>query len=158
MPPSPLLSTCFCGSSQPYAACCRVFLESQADAETAQALMRSRYTAYVLGDEKYLLQTWAPATCPQILDLAINQVKWLGLEIHTCRKGLMLDNEGEVEFSVTYVAAGCVCTLHENSRFVRLERKWYYLDGKCDISRKKIERNSPCPCNSGRKFKQCCLS
>ncbi len=118
--------------------------------------MRSRYTAYVLGYSEYILQTWAPVTRPQILDLTTDKVKWLGLVIHDCREGLETDRGGEVEFIATSIAAGCLCTMHENSRFIRPEQYWYYLDGRCESAGKRLDRNSPCPCNSGKKFKRCC--
>ena len=118
--------------------------------------MRSRYTAYVLGNEPYLLATWAPSTRPAALDLEAHPVKWLQLTIHS-HQHEELTGTGEVDFSARYLDRDQLCTLRENSRFVRQEGLWYYLDGTAATHRKKIGRNSPCPCGSGKKFKRCCL-
>lgn len=118
--------------------------------------MRSRYTAYVLKRRDYLLATWAPATRPVSLDLDAEKIKWLALKIHQCLKGLAADNEGEVEFTAVYLAANMFCTMHEISSFIRLADKWCYVDGKCEMTRRKLDRNTTCPCGSGKKFKRCC--
>lgn len=147
---------CLCGSKQNFSSCCEPLIKRQTQALTAQALMRSRYTAYSLGYSEYILQTWAPDTRPLDMDLTHEQVKWLGLEIHGCKDGLASHRQGEVEFTATSISAGYLCTMRENSRFIRSEQSWYYLDGRCEITRKKLDRNSPCPCHSGKKFKRCC--
>jgi len=89
--------------------------------------MRSRYTAYVLGDEAYLLATWHPRTRPADVrpDPA---VKWLGLEVRDHR---VLDaSHAEVEFVARYRVQGRGTRLHERSRFVREDDgRWYYVDG-----------------------------
>lgn len=148
---------CHCGSGQNFSDCCQPLLDQQStSAETALALMRSRYTAYVLNREDYLLATWAPETKPTTLNLDSEQVKWLGLKIHRCLNGLSTDSEGEVEFTAAYLAANIFCTLHEVSRFIRLDGKWFYVDGKCEMTRTKSDRNASCPCGSSKKFKRCC--
>lgn len=91
--------------------------------------MRSRYSAYVLQLEDYLLQTWHPDTRPDSLDLAQDrQTKWLGLEV------LRFESTGEntaiVEFVARYKINGKAEQLHEISRFVKMDKKWYYIDGK----------------------------
>jgi SEC-C motif-containing protein len=150
---------CHCGSGQKFADCCQPLLDQQqASAETALALMRSRYTAYVLHRSDYLLATWAPETKPAALNLENERVQWLGLKIHRCLDGLATDSEGEVEFTAAYLTANILCTMHEVSRFIRFAGRWYYVDGKCEMMRTKSDRNAPCPCGSGRKFKRCCGS
>lgn len=95
--------------------------------------MRSRYSAYVLGLEDYLLQTWHPDTRPAALDLAGDtQTKWLGLEIKRLevkRSETSAADSAVVEFVARYKAGGKAYRLHETSSFIRLGSKWYYLNG-----------------------------
>lgn len=118
---------CPCESKKPYSACCETYLQGLA-APTAEALMRSRYTAYVLELENYLLKTWHPDTRPASLNLAEDPTtKWLGLQIKH------VENTGEetstVEFVACYKIAGKAERLHEISQFVRVEGCWFYLTG-----------------------------
>jgi SEC-C motif domain protein len=147
---------CPCGSGQGFSSCCRPLIDLQVEAKTALQLMRSRYTAYVIGRSDYLHLTWAPVSRPRSLDLEAEKVKWLGLEIHRCTAGLATDDEGEVAFTASFIAAGMLCRLLENSRFTRVAGKWLYVDGDDEMERWKIERNAACPCSSGKKFKRCC--
>lgn len=118
---------CPCGSGRPYAACCGPLHGGQA-APTAETLMRSRYSAYVLGLEAYLLATWHPSTRPEELDLAAEPPpKWLGLEIR--RHTQADESHAVVEFVARYRVAGRGQRLHETSRFVREEGRWLYVDG-----------------------------
>jgi SEC-C motif-containing protein len=90
--------------------------------------MRSRYTAFVLGDVAYLLATWHPATRPRELDLEPD-IHWLGLEVRACR--MIDDCHAEVEFVARSRMQGRAQRLHERSRFVReADGRWYYLDGE----------------------------
>ncbi|KAF1020234.1 MAG: hypothetical protein GAK30_02658 [Paracidovorax wautersii] len=88
--------------------------------------MRSRYTAFTLGREDYLCATWADGKAPEALALD-PATKWLGLEV----KGHWLrgDAQAEVEFVARYREAGRAVRLHERSRFVREQGRWYYVDG-----------------------------
>jgi SEC-C motif domain protein len=90
--------------------------------------MRSRYSAFVLGDGQYLLATWHPTTRPRTLDLDPS-VRWTGLEVLTTTGGSLLGSEGTVEFRAHYVRNGGASAQHENSRFVREDGQWRYLDG-----------------------------
>lgn len=90
--------------------------------------MRSRYTAFVLGDAGYLLGTWHPDTRPRALVLDTD-VRWTGLEILGTTGGRLFDAVGTVEFQASYVSAGRAGAQHENSRFVRDGGRWHYLDG-----------------------------
>jgi SEC-C motif-containing protein len=90
--------------------------------------MRSRYTAYTLGLEPYLLATWHPSTRPAALELdAEPRRKWLGLQVKCHRESGA--THAEVEFVARHKIGGRAWRLHENSRFVREEGQWYYLDG-----------------------------
>ncbi len=119
---------CPCGSQRSYRDCCgRCHAgEPAADAET---LMRSRYSAYVIGDRDYLLTTWHASTRPQHLDLGPpDSVRWLGLSIK--RSHPIDDDHAEVEFVArSRSGGGPASRLHEISRFVREQGRWYYVDG-----------------------------
>lgn len=149
---------CFCCSQLPFSECCEPILLDHARALTPEMLMRSRYTAYVLGKEEYLLATWDPSTRPQTLSLEENPVKWLRLTIHSAGDGPADEDMGAVDFSAEGIDRDQLCILRETSRFRRHKGLWYYLDGSCRITHEKVGRNSPCPCGSGKKFKRCCLA
>jgi len=97
-------------------------------APTAEALMRSRYSAYVLGLEGYLLQTWHPDTRPATLNLADDiQTKWLGLQVKPFV--ITSGNTATVEFIARYKIGGKAERIHEVSQFERIDGRWYYLTG-----------------------------
>jgi len=116
---------CPCLSGLPYAECCEP-LHLGAAAPTAERLMRSRYSAFAVGDEAYLATTWHPSSRPADLTLNPDQ-KWVSLEIVGRTKGGLLDTEGTVEFRAAYRFEGARYEQHENSRFVRLDKRWVYL-------------------------------
>ena len=130
------MTLCPCESGKPYSKCCEVY-HLGAPAPTAEALMRSRYSAYALSDQNpalidYLLQSWHAETRPQNLNLnGDNAAKWLGLHIKRYHN---IDAENAiVEFVARYKPAhnpgGKAERLHETSRFKRIEKHWYYVDG-----------------------------
>ncbi|MEU5948719.1 YchJ family protein [Micromonospora sp. NPDC047465] len=119
--------TCPCGSAQPYAQCCGRLHRGEADAATAEALMRSRYSAFAVGDTAYLLRSWHSSTRPRRLDLEPGQ-RWTGLEIVDADRGGLFDATGVVEFRAHYRAGGRPGTQTERSRFVREDGRWVYLD------------------------------
>lgn len=89
--------------------------------------MRSRYSAYVLGLEEYLLDTWHPSTRPEYLNLANDRTKWLGLEVKRFEPN---DESAIVEFIARYKTNGKAEKLHETSRFKRIAQRWFYVDGE----------------------------
>lgn len=120
---------CPCQSGRAYARCCAPLHRGVAVAADAAALMRSRYCAYVRGDAAYLRDTWHPSTRPPALDLAdAASTRWLGLDV---RRHAQADpDHAIVEFIARYrVGGGSAVRLHEISRFVREDGRWYYLDG-----------------------------
>lgn len=148
------MSLCPCGSGLDAEQCCSRYFAG-ADAPTCEALMRSRYTAYVAANHDYLRRTWHPQTCPE--SLGGTALKWLNLKIVNTDKGAAGDTTGEVTFVAAFFDGRKGRELHERSRFVRDDNgRWLYLDGDCSLS--EIGRNDPCPCGSGRKFKACCGS
>ena len=126
----PIAVPCPCGRAAAYAACCEP-LHCGAPAADAAALMRSRYSAYVLGLAAYLLATWHASTRPSTLDLnEVPQPKWLGLEVK--RFETNGPDSAVVEFVARYRVGGRGQRLHETSRFVREDGRWYYVDGVID--------------------------
>ena len=118
-------TACPCGGNQ-YATCCGRF-HAGAVADTAEQLMRSRYAAYVLGLSDYVHASWHASTRPERADLAHDaQCKWLGLEI---RQHDAQGDDARVEFVARYKTGGRAQRLHEISRFVREDGRWFYLDG-----------------------------
>jgi len=126
------VAACPCGSGTAYAACCEP-MHQGAPALTAEALMRSRYSAFVLGLDAYLLQTWHPATRPSSLDLdAEPRPQWLGLEVK--RFEVTGKDSAVVEFVARYKVGGKAQRLHEVSRFERIDGRWVYVDGEFTAS------------------------
>ena len=120
---------CDCGSSSPYADCCGRYHAGplHLQAPSAEALMRSRYSAYVRNLTGYLLDTWHSRTRPGVLDPNPPGIRWLGLEV---RGHWVQDTDhASVEFLARSKLGGRAQRLHETSRFVHEEGRWYYLDG-----------------------------
>lgn len=120
---------CPCGSGRDYAACCARWHagEHHLQAPDAEALMRSRYSAYVLGMGDYLRDTWHASTRPGEPLSFDPALRWLGLEV---RRHLQTDaDRAVVEFVARSKRGGRAQRLHETSRFVREEGRWFYVDG-----------------------------
>lgn len=122
---------CPCGSGRAYADCCQPLIDNLRQADTAEELMRSRYSAFALGDADHLFRTWHPATRPK--DVDPGALSWEGLEILDTDGGGVADDEGVVEFLAHFRSGtGRRSTpgrLHERSRFGRRAGRWFYLDG-----------------------------
>ena len=125
------MSICPCGRTTARGAalqladCCGPILAGEA-AATAEQLMRSRYTAFVLGRVEHVLATWHASTRPA--ELSLDAHKWLGLEVR--RHALTGLDSAEVEFVARFRVGGKAVRQHERSRFVREGGRWFYLDGK----------------------------
>ncbi|MEV1130678.1 YchJ family metal-binding protein [Agromyces sp. NPDC049794] len=133
MPRSPAVFTtpspgdrCPCLSGETFGECCGRFLTGAADAPTAEQLMRSRFTAFAVGDADYLLATWHPSTRPLGLDLD-PALRWYRLDVVRRERGGPLDRDGIVEFAAFYRHDGERGELHEVSRFVREGGRWRYV-------------------------------
>ncbi len=120
------IATCPCGRGD-YAACCGRY-HLGAHALDAESLMRSRYVAYVLKLEAYLLATWHPDTSPSTLELSSDDTKWLGLEVKNHLT--TTSDQSTVEFVARYKIGGRAHRLHEISRFTRSDGHWFYVDGE----------------------------
>ena len=127
-PPSMKPAPCPCGTGKPFDQCCGPALAGARPAADAAALMRSRYTAFALGDAAYLLATWHPSTRPA--ELALDEEprpKWIGLRLKAQAKRDA--TQATVEFVARYRIGGRAHRLHETSRFVCEDGRWYYVDG-----------------------------
>lgn len=177
------MTLCPCQSDLQYKLCCEPFHLQKASAPTPKALMRSRFSAYVVGAVDYIHKTYAPScrasqTLASIKNWA-DSVSFVKLEIidasnaefdsspntaNTATNTMLnaiethtpAKNEGFVEFIASYIDGSELCKLHEKSRFIFDDQQWFYLDGKITPhANKTIGRNESCPCESGKKFKRC---
>ncbi len=164
--PFPDHDPCPCGSGLPFASCCGPYLQKTATPPTAEALMRSRYTAFVIRQFSYLQQTVPPKLRdtfdPDRLAEETASVVWLGLHIDRLSRGTRNDTSGEVEYSARYSDNGQPGVLREKSSFLKQNGTWYYVNGiippRTPVVRTEARtgRNDPCPCGSGKKYKKCC--
>jgi SEC-C motif-containing protein len=159
------MDLCPCGSNIAYGACCSPVIKGERPAETAEQLMRSRYSAYVRKEVPYILASLHPdhrAGYDEKRSRAWAEgAEWHGIRILSTSKGGQADSEGQVEFTVSYTEKGLKQEHHELSSFKKEGGTWYFTDGKTmpkPVSRAvpKTGRNEPCPCGSGKKFKKCC--
>ncbi|OEF24834.1 hypothetical protein A1QC_09970 [Vibrio rumoiensis 1S-45] len=160
---------CPCGHSQSYEACCQPIHHDATLAKQPEQLMRARYSAHVLNDVEFVLNTYHSSCQAHAQAEAIKQSvdsHWIKLEVldaPACEEA-----EGYVEFKAYFEEDNHEYCLHERSRFVKEEGQWRYIDGVMPeekpidprllqtIANTKIGRNDPCLCGSGRKFKKCC--
>ena len=160
------MTLCPCGSGRAYEECCERYIEGRVPAPTAEALMRSRYTAHALRKFDYLNETVHPDLRSETDHAEMQQwseaVEWTGLDILSTRKGTADDDTGEVSFEAHYAVRGMPQSMREDAFFRREDNRWYYVDGNVygqEPYRRetpKIGRNEPCPCGSGKKYKKCC--
>ena len=142
---------CLCGLEQSYENCCGRFIDSKFSPETPEQLMRSRYSAYVLKNERYILESWHTSTRPESLELAHDSTQWEKLKI--------ISSEGKyVQFVAYFIQNNlndkATYALTEVSHFVK-EEKWFYLNGD-EVKTVQLTKNMSCPCQSGKKYKRCC--
>lgn len=148
---------CHCGDERGYEMCCGRFIDGREHAPDAVALMRSRYSAYVLGAGEYLVETTVPqrrvAADAELIREHAAQTTWLGLQVLSSAQH---ENDATVEFKAFYKDAdGAMRVHHEKSLFVKQDGRWYYDEGT--LYEASVGRNEPCPCGSGKKFKKCCM-
>ena len=116
---------CPCGLGEDYDACCGRY-HGGVPAPTAEQLMRSRYSAFAVGDAAYLLRTWHPSARPRTLELD-PEVQWTRLAVLQTDGGGLFDTTGTVQFRAIYVHHGQRHVLAETSRFMRENKRWVYL-------------------------------
>ncbi len=156
-------NSCICGSGLNINVCCAGLINSTKAAMNAEQLMRSRYTAFALGEVQYILSTWHKSTRPQRLELD-QSTEWVGLNV--LRASVEKGSTAYVEFIAyfRYLAENGQFEdgqMQEKSCFVREAGIWFYKDGEqiestTQIKPKKTGRNEPCHCGSGHKYKKCC--
>ncbi|MGN9840444.1 YchJ family protein [Nonomuraea sp. H19] len=117
--------SCLCGLPASYQDCCGRLHRGEAAAATAEQLMRSRFSAFGMGDAAYLLRTWHPASRPARLDLD-KRLRWTRLEVLETTGGSVVHTEGTVRFRAHYLDRGRPGEMEEHSRFVRVEGRWVY--------------------------------
>ncbi|MBN20285.1 MAG: hypothetical protein CL678_03270 [Bdellovibrionaceae bacterium] len=161
------MSACSCGLGPSYENCCLPIIQGKKIAETAEQLMRSRYSAYVHSELKYLFDSLHPKSRGDFDEQGVkewaNQAQWEGLEILSTDQGQQGDAVGTVEFIARYKMGDKEESHHETATFERnKEGHWSFMDGKVNVTapirrtEEKIGRNDPCSCGSGKKFKKCC--
>ncbi len=157
---------CYCNSAEEFSNCCKPIIEGKKIAETAEMLMRSRYSAYANNNIQYILDTYAEETRPaddiNELSEASKTTEWKELEVLNSTKGSKDDKTGTVEFKAHFIEGNSKQVMHELSRFVKRDNQWLYIDGSFPthtpaITNKVVGRNEPCHCGSGKKFKKCCM-
>lgn len=158
------MKQCACSSGKSFTDCCEPFISKKKSPQTAEELMRSRYTAYTLHDVNYISDTNDPRSNDDF-DIEASRKwaqssEWLGLEIVSKDLGGPTDTQGAVEFIATFKFEGTERKHHELSYFEKLDEKWYFIDGKTVNTperrmKPKIGRNDPCDCGSSLKYKKC---
>jgi SEC-C motif-containing protein len=155
------MSSCPCGSGLDLDQCCGPIVAGSR-AKSPEALMRSRYTAFVLGKIDHVARTHAPELRKDFnraeAERTAAEVEWLGLDVLGASES---GDSGTVEFSIRFRRGGQDLTQHELSSFRRIDGEWLYEGGKVSANHPprhvvKIGRNDPCPCGSGKKHKKCC--
>lgn len=159
------MDLCPCGSNLDYNSCCGPVIAGTRAADTAEQLMRSRYSAYVKKEIPYILASLHPdfrADYDEKSSRAwAENAEWHGITIMNTTKGGTGDSEGEVEFAVSYTERGMKQEHHEKASFRKKDGAWFFTEGKTlpkPVMRvaPKTGRNDPCTCGSGKKFKKCC--
>ena len=160
-----LPALCPCGTGLKYSECCQPFHQQKSNAPTAEKLMRSRYSAYAVGDMDHIERTNSSAGRESFDREAsarwANSSKWMGLEIVSTKEGQSTDQTGEVEFNARYESEGKEHVHYEIGLFERIDSAWFYKEARnlqepVRRAEPKVGRNDPCPCGSGKKFKKCC--
>lgn len=148
--------TCPCGSGQSLADCCARYHNGSLP-ESAEHLMRSRYSAYVLGLIDYLVSSTLPVQQAQLdrasMSAWSSQSHWLGLEVQNHQPLAGKPAHALVSFIAHWQDQDGEQSQHERSAFVQVAQRWYFIDPSVPL---KATRNDPCPCGSGMKFKKCC--
>ncbi len=128
-----MIDYCPCGNNKVYEECCRPFIDKKQLPETAEELMRSRYTAFTKGKVDYVLNSHQKKTRPlkerNKMQKWMNSVEWLGLSIVKTEKGQAEDEKGTVEFRAIFIEDGMTEAIHESSIFEKENGKWFYVSG-----------------------------
>jgi len=151
---------CPCGTTKPYEKCCGQYIDTLLPAPTPETLMRSRYTAYTKANIAYIKATMQEKPLigfnEQEAEQWAKKISWVGLTVLDTYPQRVNENTGFVEFIAFYLTNGCLKTIHECSQFKKIANQWFYTDSiKSEHKVPKIAQNSPCPCGSLKKYKNC---
>ena len=158
------MDTCPCGSNNSYASCCEPIITGHQVAETAEQMMRARYSAHAAVEIDFIFESTHPDS-REGYDVEGTRSwaadsDWLGLEIVDTLNGLKGDDTGEVEFIAKFRTKEGIRSHHERSLFKSVDGQWMFAEGDMvksqPITANKVGRNDSCPCGSGKKFKKCC--
>jgi len=160
------MEKCPCHSQKDYAVCCEPLLKGTAKAATAEALMRSRYTAHVKADIDYIMNTLHSSRQAKMNRATIEdwakKSEWLRLQVLSTTGGQEQDTEGRVVFRAEYKQNNRLEVHLEDSLFLKENGTWFFVEGREPVRATptskptKIGRNDPCYCGSGKKYKKCC--
>jgi SEC-C motif-containing protein len=158
------MTSCPCGSTLSYTDCCEPIINAIRPAETAEQLMRARYSAYTRTEMDFIFNSTHPDGRENYdhdgTKTWAENSEWLGLEIINSKMGGKDDTTGEVEFIARFKESDTFREHHENALFKKIDGCWYFSDGVMakpkPITVIKVGRNDPCPCGSGHKYKKCC--
>ena len=143
--------SCICGNDKSFDECCQGIILGQRNASNPEELMRSRFSAYVRANGKYLVESAVKENQYEedaaLIQEFSNSVEWLRLDILNVQ-------DNTVEFKAYYKDGETIQVLHEKSNFIKEDDTWKYKDG--ELYNSKVERNDSCPCGSGKKYKKCC--
>ena len=155
--------TCPCGSGRSFAECCEPVINGTRESETAEELLRARYSAFVVGEIDFIVASTHSSTRKEI-DLAFvrdwsETSTWHGLEILETKP--VNDDKTLVSFECRFTQKGADQTHREKSLFEREDGQWRFVTGDelknptVRYEAPKPGRNDPCPCGSGKKYKKC---
>jgi SEC-C motif-containing protein len=151
-------TACYCGSQKNFRECCHPFLIGALKPETAEQLMRSRYSAFCTKNIEYLFSTHHPSKRDpnemESLSRTAREIQWLGLIVLKTGKDSVDPKIESVEFAAFHKTKNNLGQIHENSRFIHEHGQWFYLDGD-PLAPLEFGRNDPCWCGSNKKFKKC---
>ena len=168
------MKDCPCGYNFPYTDCCGPLIRGTVPADTAEDLMRSRYTAFSMGEWEYLDRTRhtrdGEPEKTRSSHYRQDNIAWTKLEILGCEDGGQSDEEGKVSFIAHYTENDEDKTLEETSKFIKEDGRWYYSEKLSKVApavkatsgrpfvrdQPKVGRNDPCICGSKKKYKKCC--
>ena len=158
------MTVCPCGSGSPYTECCEQIISGGQPANTAEQLMRARYSAYVFALMDFIFESTHPDHRHDYDHAGTKEwaetAGWQGLEIIDTKMGGEDDSVGEVEFIARFIEKGNSREHHEAGQFKRKDGRWYFTEGNMvrqqPLTATKVGRNDPCTCGSGLKYKKCC--
>lgn len=166
-----ITQNCPCCSGKKFNLCCEPLLLGKQYATTPEQLMRSRYSAFATRNIDYIFSTMTGATLKNTTrretQAFIDHVTWTGLEVINSSEVDPNKQEGFVEFAAHFLEDDEPQILSEQSRFVKIDHQWFYIDGQhklvhpenCTVyNTNKLGRNDMCLCGSGKKYKKCCLN